>query len=57
MKGMTTLKRTERQEPAHKKHLDGMGGVLSRKLDEMRHFVQQDSDSEIEEVESDEEWT
>ena len=58
VKGMTTLRRTERQGPAQKKHLDGMGGILSRKLDEMRSFVQQDSDSEIDEVESDdEEWS
>ena len=57
MKGMTTLKRTERQEPAHKRALDGMGGILSRKLDEMRSFVKEDSDSDIEEVESDDEWS
>ena len=33
-----------------------MGGILSKKLDEMRSFVQQDSDSEIDEVDSDDEW-
>ena len=57
MKGMTTLKRTEKQEPGHKRALDGMGGILSRKLDEMRSFVKEDSDSDIEEVESDDEWS